>query len=135
MFSNYRNFSDGPIENVAWGLYTISGKTHGVDSVGSILGAGKDIILYKGHVREWNERKGHCLTKDMLLPVLKLNPDIIIIGNGFEGRLDVPNSLVAEILKERPINIIVLKTPEACSLFNKLCSEMKNVAFAGHATC
>jgi hypothetical protein len=135
LFSNFKNFSDGPIEAVAWGLYRISGKTHGIDSDGNVLGAGKDIILYKDRVIEWNQRRGHCLTKEMLIPVLKLNPDVLIIGNGYEGRLEVPNSLISEIVSERPINIIILKTPEACSLYNKLCGEMKNVVFAGHATC
>jgi hypothetical protein len=135
LIPNAQLFFNGPIEAVAWGRYLISGKIHGFDCDGNILGAGKDIILNNGEVISWNQRKGHRLIKDMLIPVLNMNPEILIIGNGFDGKLEVPDDLAEEIAKERGINIIVLKTPEACSLYNKLFSEKKNVVFAGHATC
>lgn len=126
---------DGPIEVVTWGRYLISGKMHGFDCDGNILGAGKDIILNKNEAISWNQRKGHSLTKEMLVPTLNMNLEILIIGNGFDGKLEVSDELKAEIAEERGITVCVLKTPEACGLYNKLFFEKKNVFFAGHVTC
>lgn len=128
-------FDNGPIEAAGWGKYLISGQVHGVDSDGNILGAGKDIILHGDQVSEWRERKGHLVTLEMLAPILSVNPDILVIGNGFDGKLTVPDELVSELVNERGMTVIVQKTPEACSIYNKIYDSGKKVAFAGHATC
>lgn len=67
MIPNPQLYYDDPIEAVAWGRYTISGKIHGVDYEGNIQGAGNDIILNKGEAISWHQRKGHSLTKEMMV--------------------------------------------------------------------
>ena len=121
-------FESGPINDVSWGRFKIFGKEHYKRYDGTIVGAGKDIRIYKGEVSPWKERDGHFLTEDMITGVEGC--EILIIGNGFNGAITLSN----EIYK-RFKNLIVKRTPQACRLFNKLYSEGKNVALLAHGTC
>ena len=68
-------------------------------------------------------------------------PDIIIIGSGSEGlggrgfRSRDPHQFMYSPYSQRGIQIFILKTPEACELFNRLIRENKNVLFILHNTC
>jgi hypothetical protein len=121
-------FKEGPITELSWGKFVIFGKEHYKKSNGSIVGAGKDIRIYKGVVTPWKERKGHYLTLDMITGVNEC--DILIIGNGILGAVEISKEI-----KEHYKNLIVKKTPEACKLFNKFYNENKNVALLAHGTC
>lgn len=126
--------SSGPIEHFSWGKFIISGTEHsekGTDRTGK----GKDILLVGKKVYRWKERKGHSLSVDMVKSVLDKDIRILIIGNGVEGALYVPDEVVEFLLKSGIKKVIVEKTPKACEEYNNLYSKNKNVALLAHGTC
>lgn len=127
-------FKSGPIEEISWGRFVIRGKEHAKLSDGTILGVGKDIRLIGDRLEPWRERKGHRLTKEMLGNLPESEMEVIIIGNGFYGALEVPNE-INDFIKSKGKTIIVEKTPRACELFNELFNKGKKVALLAHGTC
>lgn len=127
-------FKEGPIEEVSWGRFVINGKEHGKHGDGSIVGVGKDICLIGNKLQSWSERKGHLLTKEMVEQVANAEVDIIIIGNGFYGALEVPEK-VKTFLKNKGKKVIIAHTPEACKYFNQLITKGEKVALLAHGTC
>ena len=121
-------FSNGPIEEVSWGRFKVWGKEHYRKDDGTIIGAGKDIRIYKDKITPWKERNGHYLTLDMITQVDDC--DILIIGIGMYGAISV-----SEEIKKKYKNLILEKTPKACEIFNKLYNQGKNVALLAHGTC
>lgn len=73
--------------------------------------------------------------------LLKRGYDILLIGSGRDGRggLGFPERSSVQFLfndaLERPTQLIILRTPEACRLFDKLVRENKRVLFILHNTC
>jgi len=130
-----KNLCKGPIENTAWGVFVILGKTHAKRSDGAIIGCGKDIVLIEERLLSWKERKGHRLKSDMLKPVKDADIDILIIGNGFCGALEVPLEIIGELRRVKGVEMIVAKTPDACCLYNNLYSQKRKVALLAHGTC
>jgi len=61
-------------------------------------------------------------------------PEIIVIGNGFDGALEVGEKLKAES-EELGIELKILKTPQAVEEYNKLMGEGKRVNALIHTTC
>jgi hypothetical protein len=130
-----KSLGKGPIENVAWGVFIILGKTHTKRSDGAIIGCGKDIVLIGERLLPWKERKGHRLRSAMLEPIKDADIDILIIGNGFCGALEVPSTISEELRREKGVEVIVAKTPDACRLYNNLYSQKRKVALLAHGTC
>ena len=70
-----------------------------------------------------------------------LAQDILLIGSGSEGLggkgfpEDVKTQFQYNPVTNRGLQIIILKTPEAVKIFNRLKSERKNVLFIIHNTC
>jgi hypothetical protein len=62
------------------------------------------------------------------------NPDVIIIGNGYQGILKVDESLIKEA-QEKNIKLIINFTPEAVSLYNQLVEKVEIVNCLIHTTC
>ncbi len=73
--------------------------------------------------------------------LLKQNADIILLGSGSEGMgghgfpLDAPNQFIYNWVTQKATQVIILNTPEACRLFNRLKLEGKNVLLVLHNTC
>ncbi len=132
---NYTKFHKGPIEGVSWGRFVINGKEHAKLSDGTVVGAGKDIILIGDDVVPWKDRKGHRLSKEMVRKVIEYKIDIVIIGNGFYGAVEVPPDVVEFLQLNGVREVIILKTPEACRKYNELYSRGKKVALLAHGTC
>jgi hypothetical protein len=72
---------------------------------------------------------------------LKQQTDIILIGSGAEGLggRGFPQDVVSQFLynpyTQRGTQVIILETPKACELFNRLKREQKSVLFILHNTC
>ncbi len=130
---SYR-FDKGPIEAVSWGRFVINGQEHAKKADGTRLGVGKDICLIGTQLSPWSERKGHYLTIDMVQSVVEQNIDTLIIGNGFNGALEVPAE-VRRFVESKGIELLVAPTPKACALFNELFLKGKKVALLAHGTC
>ena len=125
---------NGPIEHFSWGRFIVSGKEH--SGQGDLrIGKGKDLIIVENKVKRWKSRKGHLLDKSMVEEVLNYKVDIVVIGNGVEGALEVPNKVIDYLLKTGISKVIVEKIPKACKLYNSLLHDGKKVALLVHGTC
>jgi len=128
-----KEFSDpeGPIEKFTWGRFVVFNKVHSDQGEG----VGKDIRIVGSTVTEWKERKGHSLTPKMITGVFDQNVDVLIIGIGVDGMVDVPEESRQYIKKHGINRLLLLRTPNACEKFNELYREGKNAALLAHGTC
>jgi hypothetical protein len=122
---------EGPIERFDWGRFTIRGTVHGEGH----LGAGKDIRIIGGSVTAWSERKGHLLKPKMITGVYNLGLEVLVIGNGVNGALQVPPDLLDEVRQNGIPDVRVALTPEACRIYNDLYRGGREVAMLAHGTC
>lgn len=121
---------EGPIEHFSWAKFIIRGKEHS-----RIKGVGKDILVFGNDVKEWKDMGGHHLTAHSMDCLIGLDLDILVIGRGVNGIVDVPGSVIRKI-EELGINEIVIEnTLKACSTYNKLHRDGRKVVLLAHGTC
>ncbi|HAF48866.1 MAG TPA: hypothetical protein DCL08_06460 [Anaerolineaceae bacterium] len=123
--------SEGPIESFDWGCFVINGEMHSAEGAG----VGKDICIIDGIVTPWSARKGHLLKPKMVSSIIGSGIEILVIGNGVNGALKVPEKTSKAISEAGISELIIEKTPEACAAFNRLYREGESVAFLAHGTC
>jgi len=121
----------GPIEKFSWGQFTINGEIH--SEAGE--GVGKDICIVNGQVTAWAERKGHRLKTKMVACILDRDIDILLIGNGVNGAIKVLKKTQMMIYEHGVQTLIIMKTPEACQVYNEMIRQGKKVALLAHGTC
>jgi len=93
----------------------------------------KDVIIFPERVfSPWWRREGHHLDMDDLGEVLREKPDVLVIGKGYFGNMEVPEALVHDLAIEG-IRVIVKNTAEAVGVFNVL--DVRKKAAALHLTC
>ena len=93
-----------------------------------------DVIVYPDRVDpSWWRKEGHYLNKEDLPDIIKAKPDILVIGTGNMGVMQVPEATVKYIEKQG-IEVHVTKTGKAVEIFNEL-SAGKKVIGAFHLTC
>ena len=124
----------GPIEQFSWGKFVICGKAHFKGYEGRV-GAGKDIRLVGQEVTPWKERKGHRLKRSMITGVYDRDLDVLVIGNGVDGLVEVPHKVRRDIAAHGIPKLIVTPTPDACQRYNQLHREGKRVGLLAHGTC
>jgi len=123
----------GPVEELTWGEFVIDGKHHsGVDE--DRVGKGKDICVIGRKVTRWKERKGHVLDKSMIMGIYEDNVDTLVIGNGVDGAVRVPDE-VRKDAEKHGIQLIVQPTAQACRTYNDLYRKGERVALLAHGTC
>lgn len=110
------------IDNYSFGTITINGKTYN-----------KDVIIFPDRVLSpWWRKDGHLLQMEDLDKIIKEKPEVLVIGKGYSGVMDVPEELVRK-LTSRGIQIIAQNSSEAVNTFNNLTSNRKIAAI--HLTC
>ncbi|HKL38764.1 MAG TPA: MTH938/NDUFAF3 family protein [Bacteroidales bacterium] len=124
----------GPIEEFSWGKYVIRGEVHEKNN-GKKQGKGKDIYLVDGKAKIWKEREGHTLEPRMVSRVFDKDINTLIIGLGVYGRINCTEETKKEIRKNGIDELILLKTPEACKIYNEYYHQGKKVALLAHGTC
>lgn len=93
-----------------------------------------DIIVYPDRVDpSWWRRQGHYLSEEDVSGIVVARPDIVIIGTGQSGAMEVPESTV-DFLESLGITVCVEKTGQAVELFNKQPKD-RIVIGAFHLTC
>lgn len=98
-----------------------------------------DVMIFPDGTFRPVDRKEHFRQRDRMF-FLKQKTDIIVIGsgthgeggNGFPGKW--PNQFLYNRYTKGGIQLIILKNPQACELFNRLKREQKNVLFILHNT-
>jgi hypothetical protein len=104
---------------------------------GSIVIDGKeytsDVIVFPDKVRDhWWRKEGHRLDIDDLEEVLEFKPEVLVIGTGYSGVMEVPEETL-RYLQMKNIEVHVAPTREAIKIFNGLGG--KRVVGAFHLTC
>lgn len=93
-----------------------------------------DVIIYPEKVdSKWWRQAGHSLSPADVQEVLQTPPDVLVIGRGSPGRLDVPIETQRH-LQDIGIEVIVEPTEEACQTYNRMRTERRVIA-ALHLTC
>lgn len=87
------------IDNYSLGRIVINNKTYSLD-----------VIVYPDRVdSSWWRKEGHYLNKEDLSKVVMAKPDIVIIGTGQSGVMEVPKSTVV-FLESHGIKVYIEKT-------------------------
>jgi len=94
----------------------------------------RDLIIYPDRVAEaWRREKGHSLSPADLAGVIEARPEVLVIGLGLFGRVDVPAETLAA-LRAASIEVIAEPTGQACDTYNRL-REAHRVIAALHLSC
>jgi hypothetical protein len=112
------------IERYAFGRIAIDGQTFT-----------SDLIVSPERVWEgWWRQQGHRLSTADLDEVFAADPQVLIVGTGMMGRLQVPEATRRDV-EERGIDLRVLPTGKAWVLYNELATGNCAVVAALHLTC
>jgi hypothetical protein len=94
----------------------------------------KDVIILPDKViANWWRKEGHALHPKDLKEVLAARPDLLVVGQGAQGRMRV-TAEARQSLELAGVDLVAEPTERACETYNKLC-EKKVVAAALHLTC
>ena len=107
-------------------------------SFGSMVIDGKeytsDLIIYPDHVQSsWWRIEGHRLDVEDIKEILEARPEVLVVGTGASGLVEIPEETEKHIGSKR-IRLIAQRTEEAYKTFNEL-SKSKRVIGAFHLTC
>jgi len=114
------------ITHYSFGRITIDGKTYT-----------SDVIIYPDEVdSSWWRKEGHYLQPVDIKDVVEAKPDILIIGTGNSGVMQVPKETLI-FVNLKGIEVYLDITGRAVELFNKLQSAKpdKIIIAALHLTC
>lgn len=93
-----------------------------------------DVIVLPDRVIDgWRREDGHRLEIADLDEVLRAKPEVLVVGCGCYGVMEVP-AATAEYVRKSGIELITLDTAAAVEMYNKLSVEKKVMA-ALHLTC
>ena len=93
-----------------------------------------DVIIFPDRVMpNWWRERGHSLSLKDLDSVTYSPPEVLIIGIGTQGRMQIP-AVTSQKLESLGISLIALPTNEACDEYNRIAGTSKVVA-ALHITC
>jgi len=117
------------IEGYDFGILRIDGKEYH-----------SDVIIYPESTRgdcridgSWWRKEGHRVDGADLESVVKARPDVLVVGTGYYGRMEVPTE-TRELLKDAGIELCIEPTVQACDKYNQL-KDVRKVAAALHLTC
>jgi len=111
------------IDSYAFGKIVVNGRTYT-----------SDIIIFSNRIKgNWWRREGHRLHLEDIEEVVNEKPEVIIVGRGYSGLMEIPRE-TADHLKAKGIELIAENTGKAIELYNKL-SKSRRVVAALHLTC
>ena len=111
------------IEEFKFGFFRINGREYY-----------DDIKIIDNQIRHWTDRIGHQLQEKHLAEILQANPQLVVIGIGASGLLEV-SAGIKQMLAAKRIRLLVDKTTYAVQAYNKALQEGVRVAALLHATC
>ncbi|MEA1957925.1 MAG: MTH938/NDUFAF3 family protein [Euryarchaeota archaeon] len=93
-----------------------------------------DVIIFPNRVKDnWWRKEGHALHIEDIELVVEEKQDVLIVGTGNYGLLEVlPET--KKYIESKGIELIVKPTDKACEMYNKISKNKKAVA-ALHLTC
>jgi hypothetical protein len=94
-----------------------------------------DVIIFPDHVQErWWRQEGHRLAREDLESVLADKPEVLVVGTGYYGLMQVPWETL-DVLRRAGIDVKVENTSEAVAEFNRLQRECARIVAVLHITC
>ena len=112
------------IENYNFGKILINGKEYN-----------SDLIIFRDYIYDsWWRKEGHNLCFDDIKEIINKKPDVLIIGTGYFGLMKVSKELIENIKSSGIKQVMVKKTGDACTEYNKLYKK-NNLIAAFHLTC
>lgn len=95
----------------------------------------RDLIILPDRVEDgWRRQQGHHLSIPDLERVLAAHPDVLVIGAGYFGLMQVP-PVTRDEIERRGIELHVLPTTRAWQQYNALAQSARTVAAAFHLAC
>ncbi len=93
-----------------------------------------DLIIYPERIeKNWWREEGHKLHTEDIEEVFGEKPEVLVLGTGNSGLLEIlPRT--RDFLEKEKIELIAQKTKEACETYNRISSSRKVVG-AFHLTC
>ena len=111
------------IDRYEFGLIVIDGQTFR-----------NDVLIWPGRIKgDWWRQEGHLLQLDDVAEALAANPEVLVVGRGEPGKMEVDPALAA-YLRDRGVTLMAYPTGEACRVINDL-SRTRRLAAALHLTC
>jgi hypothetical protein len=93
-----------------------------------------DVIVFPDRVEDdWWRKEGHVLYVADIESVVEEKPEVLIVGTGKYGLLNVMPE-TKEYIESKGIELIVEPTDKACEIYNHVSRDKKVVA-ALHLTC
>lgn len=112
------------INSYTFGSMTVDGKLYQ-----------KDLILFPDEIESnWWRKEGHTLLIEDLKEVIDYKPDILIVGTGASGVMQIPID-TRTALKKYGIKLIDENTYQASQFFNQSIEKGEKVVGAFHLTC
>jgi hypothetical protein len=111
------------IEAYRFGRIVVNGETYTNDL----------IILPDRILSGWWRKEGHSLYPEDLDEVFRASPEVLIVGRGANGRMQVPAD-TEQAIRDRGIELIAEQTDRACETYNDM-QGRRQVAAALHLTC
>jgi hypothetical protein len=94
----------------------------------------KDLILLPDRVMpSWWRKRGHWLDAADLDEVLGWRPDVLVVGSGAHGAMEIPDA-TRRAVADAGVELLVERTPEAVRRYNELRTQ-RRTAGAFHLTC
>jgi len=111
------------IDSYQFGLIVVNGKKYT-----------SDVIIFPDSVKDnWWRKTGHRLCLDDTAEVITGNPEVLVVGTGASGLMEVlPEA--KQGIEAQGIKLIAEPTDKACNTYNQLCRSQRVVA-ALHLTC
>ncbi len=94
-----------------------------------------DLIVFPDRITpNWWRRQGHSLAVGDLDDVLGFKPEVLVIGKGASGLMEIPAS-TKKVFQEEGIELIAKNTGQAWGLFNEQVEKGRKAVGAFHLTC
>ena len=111
------------IESYAFGRIDVAGHTYT-----------SDLIIFPNRVNDsWWRKSGHNLCLEDIEEVLKKNPEVLVVGTGFYGKVSVEEEVKSQA-QSQGTKLIIENTKKAVQSFNEFASKKKTIGVF-HLTC
>lgn len=94
-----------------------------------------DLIVFPDRIKSnWWRKQGHSLAVEDLNEIFDFKPEVLVVGRGAYGAMEIPAS-TKQALQKQGIELIAEDTDQAWQVFNEQIEKGKNAVGAFHLTC
>jgi len=119
------------IDSYSFGVMKVDGVEYSADLIVFASRGAGSLDRIKSN---WWRKQGHSLAIEDIDDVFDFKPDVLIVGIGASGLMQIPAS-TKKALQEEAIVLIAENTGRAWQLFNEQIQKGKKAVGAFHLTC